>query len=348
MRIIEKVWFKGHPIKWLLVPLLLPLTGLFYFLSLLRRFCYKYKIFRSYQVGKPVIVVGNIGIGGNGKTPVVVFLVEQYKKIGLTPGVISRGYGGQAPFYPYLLSDESTAAEAGDEPILIYQRCGVPVVVGADRVANARLLIEQGCDIIIADDGLQHYRLARTVELVVIDGKRLFGNGLLLPAGPLREGLWRLKSVDATIVNGEDKSMNIPNIINHSYHHNLYRMTLSASEVCHLITGEKIKLDEFIKQYPMVNAMAGIGSPERFFETLTHQGFALNVKQGFVDHHDFNQDDFTAFNDKLPLLMTEKDAVKCHSFAKSHWWYLPVNAQFDDEPLVQLMTSINKVILIKT
>ena len=203
MRLIEKVWFESNPAKWWLVPLLLPLSALFFILSSFRRFAFNLGLSKSYSVKKPVIVVGNIGVGGNGKTPVVIHLVELAKKLCFTPGVISRGYGGKAESYPYALSEHSTTAQAGDEPILIFNRCRVPVVVGSDRVANAQKLIELGCDLIISDDGLQHYRLKRDLELIVVDGKRLFGNGLLLPAGPLREGTWRLNSADIVIYNGE-------------------------------------------------------------------------------------------------------------------------------------------------
>ena len=180
MRLIEKVWFQKHPIKWLLVPLLLPLSLLFWLLSSIRRLAFKLGFKETVRLNKPVIVVGNIGVGGNGKTPIVIYLVELLHSIGFTPGVISRGYGGKAPYYPYLLNQESNANLAGDEPILIYQRCNVAVAVGSDRIASGRLLIEQGCDILISDDGLQHYRLARDLELLIVDGKRLFGNGFII------------------------------------------------------------------------------------------------------------------------------------------------------------------------
>jgi len=332
MRLIEKVWFKSHAAKWIIVPLLLPLTALFALISKLRRYCYTTKIFKSYRIDKPVIVVGNIGIGGNGKTPVVVLLVKLCQELGLTPGVISRGYGGNAPNYPYLLNDKSSSIEAGDEPILIYQRCKVPVAVGADRVGNANLLVSQGCDIILADDGLQHYRLKRDVEIIVVDGKRLFGNGLLLPSGPLREGLWRLKTADLVIKNGANKETVIANEV---------VMNLSATVVCHLISGERRQLAEFIPQNKVINAMAGIGSPERFFATLAELNFDIHFRKGFVDHHKFSLIDFGCFDNGLPLLMTEKDAVKCKSFALDNWWYLPVDAVISASEREQLKTKLN-------
>lgn len=337
MRLIEKVWFHQHPAKWLLVPLLLPLSALFWLLSSLRRFSFKLGLSTSCQLSKPVIVVGNIGIGGNGKTPMVIYLVELTRSLGFTPGVISRGYGGQAPHYPYLVTNDSTTAAAGDEPVLIQQRCQVAVAVGSDRIASAELLIAQGCDIIISDDGLQHYRLARDIELIIVDGKRLFGNGLLLPAGPLREGQWRLAKSDLVIFNGKvdnDKNSNVKKTdVNDSQHgQNLLaqplQMSLVATEVCNLLTGARVNLTDFVSLHGAVNAIAGIGSPQRFFDTLTVNKLNIITQQSFVDHHNFTADDFNDFDDNIALLMTEKDAVKCRAFAKKNWWYLPVNASF--------------------
>ncbi len=337
MRLIEKVWFDSHLAKWILVPLLLPFSAIFWLLSLLRRLSFKLGMSESHQLSKPVIVVGNIGVGGNGKTPMVIYLVEFCRSLGLTPGVISRGYGGQAPHYPYFLTANSTPLEAGDEPVLIRERCQVPVAVGSDRIASAQLLIEKGCDIIISDDGLQHYRLQRTVELIIVDGKRLFGNGLLLPAGPLREGQWRLPKSDLVIYNGKAaaSSTNAFESID---------MTLAAKELCNLKTGECIALAEFITSYKRVNAIAGIGAPQRFFDTLKKHNFDISNQQSFVDHHSFTLDDFTAFDDNIPLLMTEKDAVKCRDFCKSNWWYLPVDATFNETEQQVLLNKIKAAI----
>jgi tetraacyldisaccharide 4'-kinase len=344
MRLIEKVWFHAHPAKFLLVPLLLPFSVLFLVLSSLRRLLYRLKVLKSYTLSAPVIVVGNIGIGGNGKTPMVVLLVEQCRKLGLKPGVVSRGYGSNAPHYPYQLSEKSRSFEAGDEPLLIYQRCQVPVVIGADRVANVECLIEQGCNIIIADDGLQHYRLARAIEFIIVDGKRLFGNGLLLPAGPLREGLWRLNTVDFVVQNGKNVNAFADNTFADNKQLPLVNMALKATEVCHLLTGDRLALADFIKQHQAINAVAGIGSPARFFTTLREQNFTLNKQKGFIDHHHFKADDFAEFDDKLPLLMTEKDAVKCQGFAQQHWWYLPVSAHLPLPQLEQIQEKIKQIL----
>ena len=337
MRLIEKVWFNSHPAKWLLVPLLLPLSVVFWLLSCLRRFNFKVGLSKAIKLTKPVIVVGNIGVGGNGKTPVVIHLVELTRSLGLTPGVISRGYGGRAPQYPYLVTSNSTPIAAGDEPVLIQQRCQVPVAVGSDRIASAELLIAQGCDIIISDDGLQHYRLARDVELIIVDGKRLFGNGLLLPAGPLREGQGRLATSDLGIYNGEvAKSAKVSS--------SSIQMSLAATELCHLQTGERINLADFIDIHACVNAIAGIGAPQRFFDTLKKHSFIIENQQSFVDHHSFTLADFNGFDDNIPLLMTEKDAVKCRGFCKPNWWYLPVDATFSQAEQQVLREQIKATI----
>ena len=339
MRLIEKIWFEQHQAKWVLVPLLLPLTALFLLISLFRRLAFRLGWLESLSVSKPVIVVGNIGVGGNGKTPMVIFLIEQCTKQGLTPGVISRGYGGSAPHYPYLLNENSTSKEAGDEPILIFQRCNVPVAVGSDRVASAQLLIDNGCDIIITDDGLQHYRLKRNIELIIVDGKRKFGNGLLLPAGPLREGLWRLKTADFVIVNGKQAlSTSSATKANH-----VLQMNLVPECVCNMLTGQEIAIADFLEMNPSINAVAGIGDPMRFFNTLEKQHFSLAKVEGFVDHHAFTLDDFKSFSAEIPLLMTEKDAVKCKGFAQSHWWYLPVSADISLQETEQLMNKITRL-----
>jgi tetraacyldisaccharide 4'-kinase len=348
MRLIEKIWFFKHPAKWLIVPLLLPFTLVFWLLSAFRRMCFRYYFFKSFSVDVPVVVVGNIGIGGNGKTPVVLYLIEQCLSQGMKVGVISRGYGGKAPHYPYLLNEKSSAVEAGDEPFLIYKRHGIPVVVGGDRVLNAQLLMKQGCEIIIADDGLQHYRLERDFEIIVIDNKRKFGNGFLLPSGPLREGLWRLKTVDALIFNGESTSK-----IKDIYHSDVphVSMKLMATSVVNMKTNQRMLLADFHRlcsessndndnKNNYVNALAGIGDPSRFFKTLSDIGFNIGESVGFVDHQHYNEAQLVRFSDNIPLLMTEKDAVKCTSFAKGNWWYLPVDAQIEHKQIMPLLDAL--------
>jgi tetraacyldisaccharide 4'-kinase len=344
MRLIEKVWFQGHWAKWLLVPLLLPLMVIFAVMSLLRRCAYHLGFLKPVKMSVPVVVVGNIGIGGNGKTPVTLYLVEQLTSKGIKVGVVSRGYGSKAPHYPYHVNDKSTAKQAGDEPLLIYKRSGVNVVIGADRVQACQKLIEQGCELIIADDGLQHYRLARDFEFIVVDGKRLFGNGFLLPAGPLRETKGRIQRADCVIVNGETfwqkqrHNVSLP----------IVTMQLTARQVVNVKSGLCIELSHFLAQNlageQQVNALAGIGDPQRFFHTLAEYGFTLAKAQAFIDHQAFSADDLQQFPHDMPLLMTEKDAVKCADFAQENYWYLPVDAQFskntDGESMSKAITKI--------
>ncbi|ARD45378.1 tetraacyldisaccharide 4'-kinase [Colwellia sp. PAMC 21821] len=344
MRLIEKVWFQGHPAKWLIVPLLLPLSILFAVLSFLRRLAYQVGLFKQIKMSVPVVVVGNIGIGGNGKTPVTLYLVEKLTEQGIKVGVVSRGYGSKAPHYPYQVTDESSAETAGDEPLLIFQRSGAPVVIGADRIQACQCLIDLGCEIIIADDGLQHYRLARDFEFIVIDGKRLFGNGLLLPAGPLRETTSRITRADCVIVNGlttwqkQVSAFALP----------VLTMVLKANQVINVKSGECVELETFLAQNlamdKRINAIAGIGDPQRFFNTLEQVGFILSSVQGFIDHQAFSEDDLAPFSSDIPLLMTEKDAVKCASFAQEHYWYLPVDAEFtthaNGESIATVVTKI--------
>jgi tetraacyldisaccharide 4'-kinase len=348
MRLIERVWFEGHNAKWWLVPLMLPLMVLFWFLSSLRRCLFFLNIKESIKVDCPVVIVGNIGVGGNGKTPVVLYLVEQLTQQGIKVGVLSRGYGGKAPHYPYLLNKNSSALEAGDEPLLIYQRCEVPVVVGADRIAAANVLIDQGCQIIISDDGLQHYRLKRDFELLVVDGKRLFGNGFLLPAGPLRETVRRLNNVDRIIVNGDEGERIDESLLNIKTAKHL--MCLSAHRLINLKSGETKTIIEFVDEHSTINAIAGIGDPQRFFNYLVKLGFKLDKQQGFIDHQAYTKSLFEdvekvcSLVEKRPLVMTEKDAVKCMGFAEEHWWYLPVDAVFSTNDNELIITDIIKLI----
>ncbi len=338
MRLIEQVWFHHHKAKYWLVPLLLPFSGLFYLLTRLRRSLYRLALLKTVHLSKPIIVVGNISVGGNGKTPVVLWLIAQCRQQGLKVGVISRGYGGKADNYPLIVNETTTTAQAGDEAVMIYQRTKVALAVGHDRVLSAQFLIDRGCDIIISDDGLQHYRLGRDVELAIIDGKRGFGNQLLIPAGPLREGLWRLKKVNYVVINGA-ATATLNNQLR-ALAINVINMTLTAKAVCHLKTGKKISIADFSKQYSQVNAIAGIGAPQRFFDTLlTYQINLLNTK-AFVDHHQYKAEELNIFTEDIPLLMTEKDAVKCQDFAQDHWWYLTVDATITPENNLQRQLSL--------
>ncbi|MDO2448246.1 MULTISPECIES: tetraacyldisaccharide 4'-kinase [Enterobacter] len=319
---IARIWSGENPL-WLL---LLPLSWLYGLVSGIIRLLYRLGLKRAWRAPVPVVVVGNLTAGGNGKTPVVIWLVEQLQKRGIRPGVVSRGYGGKAARYPLLLTGETTTAEAGDEPVLIFQRTGAPVAVSPVRSdAVQALLAEQAVQIIITDDGLQHYALARDKEIVVIDGVRRFGNGWWLPAGPMRERASRLKSVDAVIVNGgEAKSGEIA-------------MHLQPALAVNLATGERRSVAEL----PSPVAMAGIGHPPRFFATLEQCGARLEKRVPLADHQALVEGQIDALT--VPgqsLIMTEKDAVKCRAFAKDNWWYLPVDAELSGEQPEHLLQEL--------
>ena len=319
---IARIWSGDSPL-W---RLLLPLSWLYGLVSGAIRLMYRLGLKRAWRAPVPVVVVGNLTAGGNGKTPVVIWLVEQLQKRGIRPGVVSRGYGGKATHYPLLLTADTTTAEAGDEPVLIYQRTGVPVAVSPVRSdAVQALLAGHAVDIIITDDGLQHYALARDKEIVVIDGVRRFGNGWWLPAGPMRERASRLQSVDAVIVNGgQAKPGEIP-------------MHLQPGMAVNLLTGER----KAVEQLPALVAMAGIGHPPRFFATLEQCGARLEKRVPLADHQALVEGQVDALT--VPgqsLIMTEKDAVKCRAFAKENWWYLPVDAELSGEQPEHLLKEL--------
>ena len=319
---IARIWSGESPL-W---RLLLPLSWLYGLVSGMIRLLYRLGLKRAWRAPVPVVVVGNLTAGGNGKTPVVIWLVEQLQRRGIRPGVVSRGYGGKAAHYPLLLTPETTTAEAGDEPVLIYQRTGAPVAVSPVRSdAVKALLAEQAVDIIITDDGLQHYALARDKEIVVIDGVRRFGNGWWLPAGPMRERASRLKRVDAVIVNGGvAKQGEIP-------------MRLHPGMAVNLLTGKRMA----VSQLPALVAMAGIGHPPRFFATLEQCGARLEKCVPLADHQALVAEQVDALAAPgQTLIMTEKDAVKCRAFAKENWWYLPVDAELSGEQPEHLLKEL--------
>ncbi|MDG3088397.1 tetraacyldisaccharide 4'-kinase [Vibrio hannami] len=325
---IEKIWFENHIAGKLLWPLLWPLSQLFKVISRSRKNNYQNGNKESYRAPVPVVVVGNITAGGNGKTPVVIWLVEQLLRAGYKPGVVSRGYGGKAKHYPLYVGADTSVKECGDEPKLIAKRTGVPVVVDPVRKNAVKLLLEHDVDIVITDDGLQHYALQRDIEFVVVDGQRRFGNQKFIPLGPLREGLERLSDVDFVVTNG-------------GFAHDAeLPMQLAPDMAVNMITGEKRLVTELDK----LVAFAGIGHPPRFFKTLQELGADLVKTQGFADHKDFEQSELDALQ-KLGdnVIMTEKDAVKCDKFAKENWWYLPVAACFKPEDEQKIMNKIERV-----
>lgn len=321
---LDRHWYR---LSWLSV-LLLPTAAAFGCAVALRRALYRAGALRSYRVPVPVIVIGNITVGGTGKTPLVLWLCDFLKGQGYQPGIVSRGYGGRGE--TMAVRADSAPDLAGDEPVLLAQRSRCPVWIGPDRVDAARALIaaNPGCNVIVSDDGLQHYRLQRDVEIAVLDGGRSTGNGLLLPAGPLRESTARLAEVDAVVVTGDTAVAGAnPNTFAMRLEGNLFRNLLNPA----------FHRDAGAFRGERVHAVAGIGNPARFFDHLQRLGLSFAAR-AFPDHHAYSQADF-AFADADAIVMTEKDAIKCQRFARENYWVVPVDARVD--------TALGRLILEK-
>lgn len=331
---IEKSWQKHHPLMWLTLPLVL----LYWVITAIRRWCYRLGIKETITLAVPVIVVGNLTVGGNGKTPVVVWLVKLLQSLNYNVGVISRGYGGNNES-ELLVTSLSDPKVCGDEPKLIVNSTNCLLAVGRNRVKTAQLLIEQAklnntpLDFIVSDDGLQHYRLGRAGEIVVIDGKRRFGNNHLLPMGPNREGQWRLNN-SLMVINNGGQALN-------ESHANEKLMLLKPLGFKRVIDHQPIN-ETF--QHLDVIAMAGIGYPQRFFDALADLNITVKKQHAFDDHQAYDAQtlkDLTT--DNQWLLMTEKDAVKCVDFAQDNWCYLPVEAQIDSHATDQLIQKLKEI-----
>lgn len=316
---LTRAWHEGHPALCLLWPLML----LFALVAAMRRGFYRVGLFKQKNFSVPVVVVGNVSVGGTGKTPLTLALIERLRAEGFKPGVVSRGYGGHGD-YPLIVNDDVIAEQCGDEPLTLFRRTAVPLVVDPKRsAAVAHLLANFDCDVVLCDDGLQHYALARDVEIAVVDGARGVGNGRLLPMGPLREPVSRLRRVQHVVINGTGFSW--PGAV---------RMSLSSQDWQNL-RGE-------VMTAPVagasVHAVAGIGNPARFFAQLQAQGFVV-TGHAFPDHHVYSTRDLS-FGDGLPVVMTEKDAVKCMALAELNWWYVPVKAVLPEEFYASLLQNI--------
>lgn len=318
------MWYGSHPLSTLLAPV----GWLFGLVVTARRYTYRAGLLRCEKLPVPIIVVGNITVGGTGKTPLVIWLVNCLQQAGYRPGVASRGYGGAATQWPQAVNENSDPYLVGDEPVLIARRTLCPVVVGPGRVLAAKMLLaEHDCDVIVCDDGLQHYSLDRDIEIVVVDAERRLGNGRCLPAGPLRERASRLQAVDMVVINGgnKDHECNMQLVGERA---NQLRDPGVSRELRHW--GGKT-----------VHGVAGIGNPHRFFAHLRACGHVV-VEHAFPDHHNFRATDLQ-FGDELPVMMTEKDAVKCRAFAQSSHWYVPVEASLNmqgEYRLQQLLTHV--------
>jgi len=323
---IEAAWQHRGVVAWIFYPLSL----LFGLIAAIRRRLFKLKLLKSYAAGAPIIVVGNITVGGSGKTPLVLWLCRELQRLGRNPGIVSRGYGGRAESWPQDVIPSSDPHMVGDEAVLLATKSGCPMVVGPDRVAAARMLHDRHVvDIIISDDGLQHYRMKRDIELVVIDGERRFGNGFLLPAGPLREPVSRLRSVDFVVNNsGVAKMAEV-------------EMSLQPKQLHNLKRRESVEIGEFIERLGNhVHAVAGIGNPARLFKLLSKLGFTV-TEHPFADHHPFQPSDL-ALSPELPIIMTEKDAVKCRSFTLENIWVLPVEAALRNGFAEEIIQKLEK------
>jgi len=326
----NEMWYERAAPPWWL----LPLSAIYGAVVGLRRYAYANHWLRSSRLSRPLIVVGNLSVGGTGKTPLVCWLVGRLRECGSRPGVVTRGYGGSCPT-ARLVDAADDPDMVGDESILLARRLCVPVAIGRDRPAAAQLLIDAGCDLIVSDDGMQHYRLARDCEIVVIDGDRRFGNGRLLPAGPLREAPARLSGVDAVVVNGGDAGAG-----HAGAGHPAMRMQLAATSAIALRAGTVKALGEFAGQ--SVHAVAAIGNPQRFFNMLRSFGIEV-AAHPLPDHARLSVEDIS-FADGLAVLMTEKDAVKCAKIAGPRHWYVPISATFTEIDSAALLGIVSKTI----
>ncbi|WJG10905.1 tetraacyldisaccharide 4'-kinase [Aliiglaciecola sp. LCG003] len=326
MTFIEKVWYPTSLTYRLLKWLLLPLTGIFWLLTFVRRSAYAVGLLRTEKIPVPVIIIGNISVGGNGKTPLVVFLANWLKQQGYKPGILSRGYGGKSSFYPTSVEANSDANKVGDEPILIRQRVDCPVVVDPKRPRGARYLVDKHlCDVILCDDGMQHYALKRDIEIAVVDGSRRYGNNCLLPMGPLREPMGRLEQVQFVINNGGP-------VIN-----NEVLMEFIPENLVNI--KHKNKRQPLSDVHQPVVAVAAIGNPQRFFDLLEQHSIELADCLSFIDHYQYQPQDIP---DSM-VIMTEKDAVKCREFAKEDWWFLPIRAKLPEDFLTALLTKLDSI-----
>lgn len=334
---LNRWWYQSwlHPVLWFLIPL----NWLFVLSSALRRLAFKIGLKRSYRAPVPVIVVGNISVGGTGKTPLTVALVNVLVERGYKPGIVSRGYGGRGPF-PQSVSATSDPNQVGDEPYMLHAITNVPVVVSPQRRKAAQVLLEEhACDVIISDDGLQHYALARDIEFAVVDIKRGLGNGWRLPCGPLRESKRRLALVDYVFCNGAD-SADVSTVRN--------MPKLPAAQTIPMqiqpLQWHRVSDQQAIEtpDGESVIAVAGIGNPGRFFDLLATQNLHITETRVFADHHAYQASDFFDVSNLYPLVMTEKDAVKCRSFARPHWYYLKVGAVLPADFIEQFIQRVQE------
>ena len=332
MSFLEKAWYRKA--GWLIS--LWPLSILFQLLVLFRRWLQKIHSHPE-RISVPIVVVGNITAGGTGKTPLTIALARHLREKGFQPGIISRGYGGNAASYPMPVDANDNTTEAGDEPVMIAAATGCPVVVGPDRnAALQHLLATKEIDVVLSDDGLQHYKLYRDIEIAVVDGQRLFGNGLCFPAGPLREPISRLDSVDYVVVNGDNSAV----------HERAVVMEIEPKMFLNMANGEKRPFSGApFNMGSTLQAVCGIGNPERFFSVLEKLPYPID-RFSFPDHYNFTAKDFlnAGIDEQRPLVMTEKDAIKCENFAKNNYWCLQVEINLPDSFLNEFTDKVRNFI----
>lgn len=321
MKSLDKYWYDSNIVSLLLSPA----SWLYCFIVRFRKILYSLNIKQSFSADKPVVVVGNIAVGGSGKTPLLIALCDYLQLKGFNPGIVSRGYGGTLTGVKQVMHD-TPASLVGDEPLMIYQKTLLPVVVGADRVAAVEFLLNNNqCDVVLSDDGLQHYRMKRALEICVVDSVRLHGNGYCLPAGPLREPQSRLQEVDIVVYSGVNDATTQQN----SYSFDFVNL--------HSINGDEQKpISSLVGK--TVHAVAGIGHPSRFFQQLRDSGLTI-VEHAFSDHHKYEKNDFLEWNNNC-IIMTEKDAVKCRDLSLTDAWFVDVKANLSTSLESQLTEKL--------
>ena len=333
---LEKAWYKKA--KWLII--LWPLGMLFQIFVFLRR-RRQQVLSRPEFICVPIIVIGNITVGGTGKTPLLIALTKYLTKQGMKPGVVSRGYGGSGATYPMLIDEFTSPNLAGDEAVLIAKHCNCPVVIDPDRNSGVnQLLTSEKVDVVLSDDGLQHYKLYRDIEIAVLDGQRLLGNTFCLPAGPLREPVKRLETVDYIVINGREADASFKDAID---------MEMEPMFLTNLATGEKRPFSGApFNIGNTLQAVCGIGNPERFYNSLEKLPYPIK-RFTFPDHYNFTLDDFKnmGMEEHQPVVMTEKDAIKCADFAKNNFWFLEATVNLPEEFLDNFTNRIKQTVNMK-
>jgi len=331
-RLIESVWYSRSKVTWLFWPFNL----IFLLIVKLKRFLYQAKLISSNHFSKTVLVVGNISVGGTGKTPFINCMVRLLADEGIKAGIVSRGYLSSIESYPHQITQSDSVEQVGDEAFMqfldlnVKDKLGIPIVIDPSRSNAANHLIQfNDVDIIISDDGMQHYKMSRDIEVLLFDGKRQFGNQLILPFGPLREPVSRLKTADLVVQNGSSNTK----LTEH-------KVCFHTKSIVNLKTKKEVSVENFSQQ--QVIAVAGIGNPTGFFESL-NEVCQIKDKVIFPDHYHFRSEDFEMFGEQI-IIMTEKDASKCYEFAQDNWYYLKVEMQFDRNLRAKILELVNSSI----